>query len=184
MLNRNIRVKIEDVSDALDSLIPNNTYKQITPYRPETLIVYAANLSKDHLCKFWALLDHTSQYLQLNKIGAIVIETESSHTWLSKKTLGVIEIEIAENQAYTTINGLESELCGGSPDSPGTRCISARRNAGWYWLLGQACSQAVDIFKYLTPPLIEPLMRAYYWPIGPAMRPCIYLMQKGHSSTC
>ena len=33
-----------------------------------------------------------------------------------------------------------------------------------------SCSQAVDIFEYLTPPLIEPLMHAYHWPIGPAVR--------------
>jgi hypothetical protein len=26
-------------------------------------------------------------------------------------------------------------------------------------------------------PLIESLMRAYYWPIGPAVRPYIYLMR-------
>src|SRR6266581_2106726 len=32
-----------------------------------------------------------------------------------------------------------------------------------------SCSQAVDIFEYLTPPLIEPLMHTYYWPIGLAV---------------
>ena len=37
----------------------------------------------------------------------------------------------------------------------------------YLWL---SCSQAVDIFEYLTPPLIEPLMHVYYWPIGPAVR--------------
>jgi len=42
---------------------------------------------------------------------------------------------------------------------------------------GQAYSQTVDIFEYLTPPLVKPLMRAYHWPIGSAVRPCIYPMR-------
>ena len=50
-LDRNIRVKIEGDLDALYSLIPKYTYKQIIPYKLETLIVYAANLSRDYLCK-------------------------------------------------------------------------------------------------------------------------------------
>ena len=37
---------------------------------------------------------------------------------------------------------------------------------------GATCSQAVDIFKYLTPPVIDPPMRMYYWSIG---QPCAYV---------
>ena len=32
-------------------------------------------------------------------------------------------------------------------------------------------------FGMSYPPLIKPLMRAYHWSIGPAMRPCIYLTE-------
>ena len=53
MLNRNVRAKIEGVPVAFLSLIPKYTYKQITPYRLETLIIYAANLSRDYFNFFF-----------------------------------------------------------------------------------------------------------------------------------
>ena len=40
-----------------------------------------------------------------------------------------------------------------------------------------------DILKSRNPLLIKPLMHAYYWPIGAAIRPCVYPMRKGHLST-
>ena len=36
------------------------------------------------------------------------------------------------------------------------------------------------ILESRTPLLFKPLMRAYYWPIGAAIRPCVYPMRKGH----
>lgn len=64
MLNRNVRAKIEGVPVAFLSLIPKYTYKQITPYRLETLIIYAANLSRDYFNFFLIFLSVVLYYVQ------------------------------------------------------------------------------------------------------------------------